>query len=116
MNVQEILDRARDAVTTNRVYGEPIRENGVTIIPAAKIGGGGGGGEGAQPEEKGHGLGAGLGMSAHPTGAFVVRDGTVTWQPAIDVNRAILAGAAASVAALLVLRTIIRMLVKSRRI
>lgn len=116
MNVQEILDRARDAVTTNRVYGEPIREDGVTIIPAARIGGGGGGGEGAQPGEKGHGIGAGLGMTVQPTGAFVVRDGKVTWQPAVDVNRAIMVGAALGMATLLVLRTITRIWVKSRRI
>ena len=115
MNVQDIVDRARDAVTVNRVYGEPIHEDGVTIIPAAKVGGGGGGGEGAQPEDKGHGSGGGLGMSAQPTGAFVVRDGKVTWQPAIDVNRAVLAAAALGVAALLALRTVTRVWARAQK-
>jgi uncharacterized spore protein YtfJ len=116
VNVQDILDRARDAVTTNRVYGEPIHEDGVTIIPAARVGGGGGGGEGSQPEEQGRGLGAGLGLTAQPTGAFVVRDGEVTWHPAIDVNRAIMFGAALGITALLALRRITRLWVKARRL
>lgn len=115
MNVQEILDRARDTVTVNRVYGEPIREDGVTIIPAAKIGGGGGGGQGEQPQEKGRGMGAGLGMTAQPTGAFVVRNGDVTWRPAVDVNRAVLAGAALGIAGFLTLRTLVRVFAKARR-
>jgi uncharacterized spore protein YtfJ len=116
VNVQDIMERARDAVTTNRVYGEPIHSDGVTIIPAAKVGGGGGGGEGTQPEEKGRGLGAGLGLTAQPTGAFVVRDGDVTWHPAIDVNRAVMFGAALGITALLALRRIIRLWVKARRL
>ena len=43
-NVDELLSGARDAISVKRVFGDPIEAEGVTIIPAAKVGGGGGGG------------------------------------------------------------------------
>ncbi len=43
MNVEEILDRARDAITVKRVFAEPIEQDGLTLIPAALVVGGGGG-------------------------------------------------------------------------
>ena len=43
-----------------------------------------------------------------PAGAYVVRDGTVRWEPAIDVNRAILGGQIVAIVLLLVLRSILR--------
>ncbi len=101
MSVQEIIDRARDLVTVNRVYGSPIEQDGVMLVPAAKIGGGGGAGEGTQPEGKGDGSGGGLGLRARPAGAFVIEHGEVTWRPAVDVNRAIMAGAAVMLAGVL---------------
>ena len=63
---------------------------------------GGGGGDNA---ENG---GAGFGLSAKPAGAYVVRDGKVSWEPAIDVNRIVLGGQIVAVVALLVLRSIFR--------
>jgi uncharacterized spore protein YtfJ len=81
-NIDEILGGARDAITVRRVYGEPIEEAGVTIIPAAAVRGGGGGGG----DSEGNG-GGGFGVSARPIGAYVIRDGDVRWRPAVDVNR-----------------------------
>jgi uncharacterized spore protein YtfJ len=43
-NVDELLQGARDAISVKRVFGDAIESEGVTIIPAAKVGGGGGGG------------------------------------------------------------------------
>jgi uncharacterized spore protein YtfJ len=81
-NVDELLAGARDAISVKRVFGDPIETEGVTIIPAAKVGGGGGGGGDSE-----HNGGGGFGLGARPVGAYVIKDGDVKWQPAVDVNR-----------------------------
>jgi len=80
MKVDELLLGVRDAITVRRVYGEAIEAEGVTLIPAAMVAGGGGGGG----DEAGNG-GGGFGLRARPVGAWVIRDGDVSWQPAIDL-------------------------------
>ncbi len=37
MNVvaTDIIDRARDVMTVKRVFGAPIHQNGLTLVPAA---------------------------------------------------------------------------------
>jgi hypothetical protein len=86
MTVEEILKQAEQGFTAKRVFGEPYERNGLTIIPAAKIAGGGGGGQG--PAEQG--AGGGFGGMSRPSGAYVVDGETVTWKPAVDVNRIVL--------------------------
>ncbi|HEY3050956.1 MAG TPA: hypothetical protein VGJ40_04465 [Gaiellaceae bacterium] len=81
-NVDEMFAGARDAITVKRVYGDPIESEGVTLVPAAKVGGGGGGGG-----DSDHNGGGGFGLGARPVGAYVIKDGDVKWQPAVDVNR-----------------------------
>jgi len=49
-------------------------------------------------------------------GAYVVREGRVSWQPALDVNRIVLAGQIVAVVALLTLRTIVRARVRAKRV
>lgn len=85
MNLADIF-KASDAITVKRVFGEPYEKDGLTVIPAAMVGGGsgGGGGHDAQNQE---GEGGGFGMAGRPAGAFVIRDGQVKWEPAIDPNR-----------------------------
>jgi len=99
MDVQQVLDKARDTITVGRVYGQPIEKDGVTLVPAAAVAGGGGGGSGA--DEAG---GGGFGVQARPVGAFVIKDGRVHWEPAVDVNRLALGGMVVAVIALLTLR------------
>ncbi|MEX1158380.1 MAG: spore germination protein GerW family protein [Thermomicrobiales bacterium] len=106
MQVSEFVNSARDALTVKRVFGDPYEKDGVTVIPVAKIGGGAGGGGG--DSEEGSGSGGGFGLSAKPAGAYVVRDGDVTWQPAIDVNRIVMGGQIVAVVLLLVLGSIFR--------
>ena len=86
MNVTELLSTAKDAITVGRVYGEPYEKNGVTVIPAARVGGGGGGGTGHDPKGQ-ENEGGGFGMSGRPAGAYVIKDGQVSWRPAVDPNR-----------------------------
>ncbi|ATB34300.1 GerW family sporulation protein [Melittangium boletus] len=100
MDVNEVIDRARDAINVRRIFGEPIQQEGTTLIPAAWVSGGGGGGSGEGPATEGakgaenasKGQGSGFGLRARPAGAFVIKNGTVRWLPAVDVNRIILGG------------------------
>lgn len=82
MNVDEMLTGARDAMTVKRVYGDAIERDGMLVIPAANVVGGGGGG--GDQDNNG---GGGFGMSATPAGAWVIRNGEVDWEPAVDATR-----------------------------
>ena len=105
MNVTEMLEGARDAMTVKRVYGDPIEREGLTIVPTADVRGGGGGGGDA--ENNG---GGGFGLQARPVGIYIVKNGEVTWEPAVDVNRISMMGIVAGIVALLVLRSIVKAL------
>jgi uncharacterized spore protein YtfJ len=108
MELQDVIAQARDALTVKRVYGEPYEKDGVTIIPAAQIQGGAGAGGGEDQEGKGKGSGSGFGLTARPVGAFIVREGELSWRPAVDVNRIILGGQIVAVVALLTVRAIVK--------
>lgn len=43
-NIDELWAGTREAITVRRVFGEPVEQDGVTIVPAAFVRGGGGGG------------------------------------------------------------------------
>jgi uncharacterized spore protein YtfJ len=82
MNVDELLSGARDAISVRRVFGDPIEHDGVMVVPVARVGGGGGGG--SDTEQNG---GGGFGLGARPVGVYVIKDGQVSWRPAIDPVR-----------------------------
>lgn len=103
------LTDAVGQATASRVFGTPIQQDGVILVPVAKVSGGGGGGAGTGPADSGQdagGSGGGFGLSARPAGAFVLHGGRVSWKPALDVNRIILGGQVVAVVALLVLRSL----------
>ena len=79
MNPEQLLHGVRDAIGVRRVFGEPIEQDGVTVIPVARIAGGGGGGG----DSEGNG-GGGFGLGGRPAGVYVIKDGQVSWRPAID--------------------------------
>ena len=103
MDVQELAAQARDALTVKRVFGDPYEKDGLTIILAARVQGAVGGGSGEDPQGQGKGSGGGYGVTACPVGAFIVRDGELTWQPAMDVTRIVLGGQLVAIVALLTL-------------
>jgi len=103
MKVDEMLTGARDAMTARTVFAEPIEREGLLIIPAAKVRGGGGGGGDAD-----NNAGGGFGLSATPAGAYVVRDGRVSWEPALDINRIVLGAQVVAIVALLVIRSLFK--------
>jgi uncharacterized spore protein YtfJ len=101
--VETAMDKMRENLKPDLVYGEAIERDGALFLPAAKVRGGGGGG--GDPEGNN---GGGFGLTAKPAGMYVIRDGTASWQPAIDLNRVILGGQIVGIVALLVLRSIFR--------
>jgi uncharacterized spore protein YtfJ len=115
MEVQEVLAQARDSMTVKRVFGEPYEKDGVTVIPAARVQGGAGAGGGEDPQGQGKGSGSGFGVTARPVGAYVLREGELSWRPAVDVNRIILGGQAVVIVALLTIRAIIKARAKAER-
>ena len=85
MNLSDII-KASDAITVKRVFGEPYEKDGLTFIPAAAVAGGGGGGDGHDAQTQA-GEGGGFGLAGRPAGAYVIRNGELKWQPAVDPNR-----------------------------
>lgn len=108
------LETVREVVGTvavNRVFGNPITQDGLIVIPVAHVRGGGGGGGGKSPQGADSattGSGGGVGMMAKPLGVFVVRDHSVRWRPAIDINKALLGGQIVALVALLTIRAIVK--------
>jgi len=113
MDPQTILERVEDAMSPRRVFGDPVRLDGVTLVPVAAVGGGGGGG---QKGEAGNERGVGFGLRAQPAGVFVIRDGDATWRPALNLNRVILGGQIVGLAAILTLGSLIRLWLKQRTV
>ena len=103
MKILDTISQTRDAMTVKRVFGDAYEKDGLTIIPAAFVAGGGGGGG----DDQGNG-GGGFGMVAFPVGAYVIKNGDVSWRPALNVNLLVLAGLAT-------LRVAIRFTRKKRR-
>jgi uncharacterized spore protein YtfJ len=104
-----LLDRIVEAASVRQVFGEPTERDGVVMLPVARVLAGGGGGEGgrAAPDQE-LGAGGGFGLWVSPAGVFVLRDGKVSWQPAVDVNRIVLGGQVLVLIALLTVRSILR--------
>ena len=111
---------ARDLLTVRRAFGEPIERNGVTLVPVARVAGGSGygHGEGDVPAQgrgehtpgagSGSGGGGGFGVGVSPIGVFVIRGDDVSWQPAFDLNRAILGGQIVALFAVITVATALR--------
>ena len=85
MKIDQVINTARDSLTVKRVYADPIEKDGLTIIPAAKVQGGAGGGSGHDPKGQ-EGEGGGFGMIGRPAGVYVIKNGDISWRPAVDPN------------------------------
>lgn len=88
MKLTETLGAARDAITVKRVFAQPYEKDGVTLIAAATVIGGIGGGSGTDATGQA-GEGGGFGVIARPAGAYIIKDGRVSWRPTIDPHRVI---------------------------
>lgn len=114
-----------DLLSVRQVFGEPVRQDGLTVIPVARVLGGGGGGSGSGPtpsrpvgpdapggRDEASGSGGGLGGQVRPLGVYVLRGSDVTWQPVLDLQRIILGGQAVGALAIL---TVLVGLLRRRR-
>jgi uncharacterized spore protein YtfJ len=81
-DIDEMWKGVREAMTVSRVFGEPIDRSEVTIVPVASVRGVGVGGG----DERTNG-GGGFAIKARPVGAFVIRNDSVAWRPAVDLGR-----------------------------
>ncbi len=109
MNTQELLQSTQSSLSAGRVFGQPIDVHGATILPVAHVAGGGGGGQSSGDQG-----GAGFGLRARPAGVFVVRDGRVSWHPALNLNLVILGGQIVALAAIFSLRGVLRAWLQGR--
>jgi uncharacterized spore protein YtfJ len=126
MQVDEVLAQAREAITVKRVFGDPFERDGLTIIPVANVMGGGGGGSGEGPfpgpsaadpatdgareagdGATGSGMGVGFGVRATPAGVYVIKDGVIRWEPALDLTRIAIMGQIVAIIFLLVVRSVL---------
>ncbi|WP_203907646.1 spore germination protein GerW family protein [Rhizocola hellebori] len=104
----ETVKEVVDSTAAQKVFGSPISQDGITVVPVAKVSGGGGGGGGVDGKGESGGEGGGVGVSAKPLGVFVIKDGKVGWRPAIDINKVIIGGQIVAVVALLVIRAVLK--------
>lgn len=111
MDALDLLKDIRDRTSDERVFGEPLVRDGVTVIPVVRVSGGGGAGSGEEHRENespSQGSGGGFGFGAQPAGVYAVKDGVVRWIPAVDVNRLLLGAQVIAALGLLVLRADLR--------
>ncbi len=117
MAMREIMDGMTDSSNVRRVFGDPIERDGILVIPVANLRGARGGGEAkggveVDKPEPPYNSGGGGAWSATPAGTYVLKNGDVTWVPAVDANRSILLGCLTGIVALLVARSVIRTIAK----
>jgi uncharacterized spore protein YtfJ len=90
-----LLDRIANRLGNNAraevVFGDPVTQDGVTVIPVAKVrwgfGGGAGSGsdDGKDGEDYGEGGGGGGGLSASPAGFIEISNGRAEYRPIKDL-------------------------------
>ena len=102
----EPIEKMVDALGVGAVFGEPIREGDVTVVPVAEVrftfgyGYGSGQGRGEETEgspstaEQGSGGGSGAGGRASAKGYVRISADGVRFEPVLDVTRLALAGIA----------------------
>lgn len=81
--VEKTIGEAQSAMTVKRAFGEPFEVDGITILPAAEVGGAGGGG-GANGGRGG--WGTGFRLSSRPIGVFVIDWQGARWVPVSTPN------------------------------
>lgn len=92
-SIKEIISEIEKKGDVKAVFGEPVKEDNIMIIPVASmfIAGGGGGGaqdggaaEGIMAKIKGKGFGLGYKKMARPVGYIKIENGQVNFSPITD--------------------------------
>ena len=102
--LDRVANRLGNYARSETVFGDPVTQDGVTVIPVAKVrwafGGGAGAGsdDGKEGEDYGEGGGGGGAVSAVPVGYIEIVGGRAEFKPIKDIAGtwpALLAGAVA---------------------
>lgn len=97
----EPIEKAIERLGVNAVFGEPVRQGEVTVIPVAEVRFGFGYGSGRGPSvaqedgpisQEGSGGGSGAGGRASPKGYIGISPAGVRFEPVVDVTRIAVAG------------------------
>ncbi|MDR3083008.1 MAG: sporulation protein [Streptomyces sp.] len=84
--LERLADKLGGRASVSTVYGEPIIQDGITVIPVARVGFGFGGGAGREvgATKTAEGGGGGGGAEARPLGFIEIKDGTAVYKPIRD--------------------------------
>ncbi len=120
MNLHELLENMGTNLSVGRAFGTAYEKEGTSLVPVAFVAGGGAGGEGTGPmpnvvddarganaacsRDRSGGSGSGFGGFVLPIDAYIVKDDSVRWVPAVSANVVIFASVA-----------VLRLLLNSRR-
>jgi uncharacterized spore protein YtfJ len=74
----QVVERIGGHAHVRAVFGEPVTQGSVTVIPVARVFGGFGGGAGSEDAE--HGVGIGGGFAALPAGFIELKDGEARYR------------------------------------
>jgi uncharacterized spore protein YtfJ len=114
----QLLERIAELLgakaTVQVVFGEPIRQGDLTVVPVAKVrwgfGGGGGRSEEGESQPAATGSGGGGGVAAEPVGYLEISGESAEFRPIRDPYPSPLFLLAAGISAAIVLRTLMRLL------
>ena len=110
--LERIADRVGARATVQAVFGEPVRHDGVTVIPVARVrwGFGGGGGRTEDPTTgPANGTGGGGGVLADPIGYLEIGADGATFKPIAAAYPSPLFILASGICAAIVLRSFARL-------
>ncbi|MER7014394.1 hypothetical protein ABT324_23460 [Saccharopolyspora sp. NPDC000359] len=81
----DVVAALADRLGKNRVFGEPVQQGDTTLVPVASVS-----------------ISGARGPAVRPVGAFAISgSGSVTWHPAVSVNRIVWGGQLALAAVLI---------------
>jgi uncharacterized spore protein YtfJ len=119
------IERMLDSLNTNAVFGAPVREGEVVVIPVSRVwygfGEGSGYGRADAPAEggqgqagEGGGSGGGGGGSARPLGYIRIAADGVRFEPIVDTGRLALVGMATAAWNIFWIATVLRAFARRR--
>ncbi|MFT2008618.1 GerW family sporulation protein [Pontibacter sp. 13R65] len=108
--VERLAEKVGLAAKTSVIYGEPVTQNGLTVIPVSKVAYGFGGGAGTKAGEEGSGGGGGIAMM--PIGYIEIKEGTSRFRPIRDPQNVIKLVAVSGLVSVLLVRSVAKLLRK----
>lgn len=124
--IKDVITEVEKQNNIKTIFGDPIREKGVVLIPVGTIstrGGGGGGGGGMQkkealggaptdskfPKDWGSGLGVGYARNVRPLGFIEIKDDKAVFKPIVDAGKIVMVAVGAAVlGACMIVRTMLK--------